>query len=68
MKVSEVRRKHGISDVTCYNWTAKYDGNSKSELKRLKDMEAELAQLKRMYADLALETRAAMKALIEKKL
>lgn len=67
MKVSEVCRKHGISDATYYNWKAKYGGMSASELKRLKDMEAELAQLKRMYADLALENRA-MKDLIEKKL
>jgi putative transposase len=67
MKVSEVCRKHGISDATYYNWKAKYGGMSASELKRLKDMEVELAQLKRMYADLALENRA-MKDLIEKKL
>ena len=67
MKVSEICRKHGISDATYYNWKAKYGGMSASELKRLKDVEAELAQLKRMYADLALENRA-MKDLIEKKL
>lgn len=67
MKVSELCRKHGISDATYYNWKSKYGGMSASELKRMKDMEAELAQLKRMYADLALENRA-MKDLIEKKL
>ena len=38
---------------------------SVSDLKRMKEMEAELSQLKRMYADLALENRA-MKGLIEK--
>lgn len=67
MKVSELCRKHGISDATYYNWKAKYGGMSASELKRMKDLEAELSQLKRMYADLALENRA-MKDLIEKKL
>jgi len=67
MKVSELCRKHGISDATDYNWKAKYGGMSASELKRMKDLEAELSQLKRMYADLALENRA-MKDLIEKKL
>jgi putative transposase len=67
MKVSDICRKHGISDATYYNWKAKYGGMSASELKRLKDMEAELSQLKRMYADLALENRA-RKDLIEKKL
>jgi putative transposase len=67
MKVSEICRKHGISDATYYNWKARYGGMSASELKRMKEMEAELSQLKRMYADLALENRA-MKDLIEKKL
>ena len=38
-----------------------------SELKRMKEMEAENAKLKRMYADMALEN-AAMKELISKKL
>jgi putative transposase len=38
-----------------------------SDLKRMKEMEAENAKLKRMYADLALEN-AAMKELIIKKL
>jgi putative transposase len=67
MKVVEVCRKHGISDATYYNWKAKYGGMSASDLKRMKELEAELSQLKRMYADLALENRA-MKDLIEKKL
>ena len=67
MKVSEVCRKHGISDATYYNWKSKYGGLEASDLKRMKEMEAELSQLKRMYADLALENRA-MKDLIEKKL
>jgi len=65
MKVSELCRKHGISDATYFNWKGKYGGMSASELKRMKDLEAELSQLKRMYADLALENRA-MKDLIEK--
>ena len=40
---------------------------SASELKRMKEMEAELSRLKRLYADLALEN-SALKDLIEKKL
>ena len=67
LKVSEICRKHGISDATYYNWKAKYGGMTASDLKRMKEMESELSQLKRMYADLALENRA-MKDLIEKKL
>lgn len=67
LKVTEICRKHGISDATYYNWKSKYGGLSVSDLKRMKEMEEELSQLKRMYADLALENRA-MKDLIEKKL
>jgi len=37
-----------------------------SDLKRMKELEAELSRLKRMYADMALENRA-LKDLIEKK-
>jgi len=65
--VKEICRKHGISDATYYNWKSKYGGMSASDLKRMKEMEAELSQLKRMYADMALENRA-LKDLIEKKL
>ena len=67
MKVKELCRKHGISDATYYNWKAKYGGMGVSELKRMKELEAENARFKRMYADLALENRA-MKDLIEKAL
>ena len=67
LKVSDICRKHGISDSIYYNWKAKYGGMSAADLKRMKEMEAELSRLKRMYADLALENQA-MKDLIEKML
>ena len=67
MPVKEICRKHGISDATYYNWKSKYGGMSASDLKRMKELEAENSKLKRMYADMALENRA-MKDLIEKKL
>ncbi len=66
-KVKELCRRHGISDATYYNWKSKYGGMQASDLKRLKEAEAELSKLKRMYADLALENHA-LKDLIEKKL
>ena len=65
--VKDICRKHGISDATYYNWKSKYGGMAASDLKRMKEMEAELSKLKRMDADLALENRA-LKDLIEKKL
>jgi len=37
-KVSELCRKHGMSDATLYKWKAKYGGLTVSELRRLKDL------------------------------
>ena len=67
MLVKDVCHKHGISDATYYKWKSKYGGMAASDLKRMKEMEAELSRLKRMYADMALENHA-LKDLIEKKL
>ena len=67
MPVAEVCRKHGISSATYYQWKSKYAGMSVSELKRVKELEAENARLKRMYADLALEN-AAIKDVLSRKL
>ena len=67
MKVADVCRKHGISQPTYYNWKSKYGGMSASELKRIKELEAEHSKPKRMYADLAMKNDA-LKELIEKKL
>ena len=58
LPVAEVCRKHGISNATYYQWKSKYPGVSASELKRIKDLEAENSKLKRMYAELALENNA----------
>jgi len=65
--IAELLRKHEISSATYYAWKAKYGGLSASELKRLKELEAENTRLKRLYADLALENRA-LKDLIDRKL
>jgi putative transposase len=66
MPVKELCRKHGISDATFYNWKAKYGGMGASDLKRLKELEAENAKLKKMYADLALENEA-IRAVLNRK-
>ena len=64
---AEICRRHGISDTTFYNWKSKFGGMEASDLKRLRETEAELNKLKRMYADLALENHA-LKDLIDRKL
>jgi len=67
MQVKEICRKYGISDQTYYNWKKKYGGLEVSDVRRLRELEAENAKLKRMYAELSLENDA-LKDLISKKL
>jgi putative transposase len=67
LKVCEVCRKHGISDGTYYKWKSKYGGLEVSDVRRLRELEAENSKLKRMYADVSLENQG-LKDLISKKL
>ena len=64
--VKEISREHGISDATFYNWKAKYGGMQVSDVKRMKDLEAENARLKRIVANQTLEIDA-IKTVLEKK-
>ena len=65
--VKDICRELGISDATFYNWKAKFGGMEASDVKRMKELEAENAQLKSMYAEASMDIRA-LKNLIEKKL
>ena len=65
VKVTDICREHGISSATYYQWKSKYGGLEASDLKRLREIEAENAKLKKMYAELALEN-AAIKDLLGK--
>lgn len=65
--VATLLRRHGISRATLYQWRSKYAGTTVSELKRIKELEAENLRLKRMYADLALENTA-IKDVLNRKL
>ena len=67
VQVKEICRKYGISDATYYKWKSKYGGLEVSDVRRLRELEAENAKLKRMYADLSLENES-LKELISKKL
>jgi len=64
--VSELCRKHGVSDASIYKWKARYGGMDVSEAKRLKALEDENAKLKRMLADAMLDN-VALKDLLGKK-
>jgi putative transposase len=57
-KVSELCRRHGISDATFYTWRSKYGGLEISEMRRLRQLEDENRRLKSIVADQALDIRA----------
>ena len=65
-KTKELCRKHGISEATFYNWKAKYSGMTVSEVRRLKELEAENAKLKKLLAESELD-KAALKDLLNRK-
>lgn len=67
MPVLELCRKHEISKNTYYKWRQKYGGMEVSDVKRMKELEAENAKLKKMFAEMALENHA-LRDVIEKKL
>ena len=55
-KIKDVARDYGINENTFYQWKKKYGGmRSSSEIKRLRQLEAENANLKKLVADLSLD-------------
>ncbi len=66
MKVADLCRKHGISDVTFYNWRSKFGGMDVSEARRLKLLEEENQKLKRLVAEQALDILV-LKDVLQKK-
>ncbi|NBT36288.1 MAG: transposase, partial [Betaproteobacteria bacterium] len=52
LPVGDVIRKHGIITTTYYKWKSKYGGLDASELKRIKELEAQLSEFKQIVADL----------------
>lgn len=64
--VSDLCRKHGVSDASIYKWKSRFGGMDVSEAKRLRALEDENAKLKRMLADAMLDN-VALKDLLGKK-
>ncbi len=64
-KTADLARRHGVSEVTIYNWKAKYGGLEVSEAKRLRALEDENAKLKRLLAETMLDN-AGLKDLLAK--
>ena len=65
-KITELCRRHGITETTFHRWKRKFGGLQLSEAKRLKALEEENRQLKRLVADQALNLSVA-KDLLGKK-
>ena len=55
--VKELCRKYGIGNSTFYKWREKYGGMETSDIKRLKELEAENRKLKQMFAELSLKSQ-----------
>ena len=55
LKVADLCRQHGITDVTFYKWRNKYGGLEVSDARRLRLLEEENNRLKRLVADQALD-------------
>jgi putative transposase len=53
--VTELCRKHGMSNPTFYKWRAKFGGMDVPDARRLKQLEDENRRLKGLVADQALD-------------
>jgi len=53
--VSEVAKRHGVSEQSIYAWRKRYGEMGGDEVKRLKSLESENARLKKMLAERDLE-------------
>jgi Transposase. len=53
--VSEVAKKHGISDQTIYQWRKRFGQLEAVDVKRLRQLEAENSKLKKLLAERDLE-------------
>lgn len=49
--VKDLARELGVHMQTIYEWRKKFGGMEVSDLRRLKELEAENAKLKRLYAN-----------------
>ena len=49
--VTEVARRHGVSEQTIYSWRKKYGGVEAADLRRLRQLEKENARLKKLLAE-----------------
>ena len=59
-QVSEVAKRHGISEQTIYVWRKRFGGFAANDVRRLRQLEGENARLKKLVAERNLETEVMM--------
>jgi putative transposase len=64
--VTEVAKKHGVSEQTLYAWRKKYGDMDVADAKKLKTLESENSRLKKLLAERDLEIEV-MKEIAAKK-
>lgn len=64
--VSQLARRHGVSETTIFRWKSKFGGMEVSDAKRLRELEQENAKLKKLLAEAELD-KAALKELVKGK-
>ena len=64
--VSELCRKHGMSNASFYKWRSKYGGMDASMISQMKALEDENRRLKKMYAEMSMQAEL-LKEALEKK-
>jgi putative transposase len=64
--ITELCRKHNISDATFYTWRKKYRGMSGPDVRELKALREENQRLKKLLAEAMLDN-AALKEVVSRK-
>jgi len=64
--VSELCKRHGVSEQSFYRWKKQYGGLDVADVRRLRELEKENAQLKRLLAERCLEVDALREVLKKK--
>jgi putative transposase len=68
VRVIDICRSYGISDVTFYKWREKYSAPQSSDARWLKHLEEENARLKQLLADAILTNQILQDTVVKKKL
>jgi putative transposase len=55
LTVSDLCRKHGISENTYYRWRERHDPAKVDDARRVRELEGEVERLKRLAAELMLD-------------